>query len=541
MTSINSNTPLSDLIENTFTNKPADKRQAWLKVLLDEEFETVGDLIHATDQAWSSLQLPIAIRDTLRRTITSSTATIATTAASTSTATTTTTPTSTSTTTTTATTTSGSHDHTRGLIDTRPLTQIDVVAFDVSSSMRSKSFDPDNSRLGSAKILFHTMVDKLVGHELPHTLGLVLFGSSIQTFPFVRDYEAFHDTLGNAEANEHSTKLFDGIKKAGDEIIKFRKENISILSKEEGCKSRIFCLTDGEDNASNQSYWEVAKFLQENDIILDVFPLATNNPTLQSMAVATGGLCLNVNDMEKGVGLFEREAILHIASREQSKEPLPKIVGESSIRQLATKVKVVEDVKSVVPQAMKTAQVMKKDDLVKAVNAAESSSSSSTTANSTKRILMEYRQILDNPNPLWNTFISADNTSFWKAFLQGPPGTPYEGGIFALFIRFPTDFPFRPPEFRFITPIYHCNINNDGKICLDTLSQSWSPALKVRQIMEQILTLLEHPNPDDALDAVKANVYSDDKDAYNRFAREATRTQASVPLEELKRQYQIQD
>jgi len=41
--------------------------------------------------------------------------------------------------------------------DTRPITQLDVVVFDISSSMKSRSFDPDNNRLGTAKILFHAM------------------------------------------------------------------------------------------------------------------------------------------------------------------------------------------------------------------------------------------------------------------------------------------------------------------------------------------------------------------------------------------------
>ena len=41
----------------------------------------------------------------------------------------------------------------------------------------------------------------------------------------------------------------------------------------------------------------------------------------------------------------------------------------------------------------------------------------------------------------------------------GPEDTPYAGGIYTLYIRFGEKYPLTPPEVRFVTPIYHCNIN----------------------------------------------------------------------------------
>ena len=57
----------------------------------------------------------------------------------------------------------------------------------------------------------------------------------------------------------------------------------------------------------------------------------------------------------------------------------------------------------------------------------------------------------------------------WQATIMGPDDSPFSGGVFFLNIHFPTDYPFKPPKFQFITKIYHPNINSNGSICLDIL------------------------------------------------------------------------
>jgi ubiquitin-conjugating enzyme (huntingtin interacting protein 2) len=113
--------------------------------------------------------------------------------------------------------------------------------------------------------------------------------------------------------------------------------------------------------------------------------------------------------------------------------------------------------------------------------------------------------------------IDIENMFHWKGFINGPSGTPYEGGRFDVDITIPNNYPYSPPSMKFITPIYHPNIKQ-GMICLNILKSppggDWAASLTLGQVMLSVHELLSDPNPSDPLNAEAANLYKKDREAY---------------------------
>ena len=67
----------------------------------------------------------------------------------------------------------------------------------------------------------------------------------------------------------------------------------------------------------------------------------------------------------------------------------------------------------------------------------------------------------------------ATNTNYHR--VQGPNGTPYQGGVFQLNIRVPDQYPLVPPAVQYHTKIFHPNVHFKVNFCTATTSQRFCP------------------------------------------------------------------
>ncbi|KAL3961360.1 hypothetical protein ACCO45_002883 [Purpureocillium lilacinum] len=144
---------------------------------------------------------------------------------------------------------------------------------------------------------------------------------------------------------------------------------------------------------------------------------------------------------------------------------------------------------------------------------------------STKRITKVRTPIAPIPIPSPNFSISlppSQSLHTWHVVLSPPAPSPYHPGRFALLLTLPADYPFKPPQLRFATRIYHPNVTNDslGNICLAVLKpDQWKPSTKIAAVLDAVRNLLVEPQPDDPLEDRIADEFRNDREAFEKNAR----------------------
>ncbi|XP_023722670.1 ubiquitin-conjugating enzyme E2 C [Cryptotermes secundus] len=127
----------------------------------------------------------------------------------------------------------------------------------------------------------------------------------------------------------------------------------------------------------------------------------------------------------------------------------------------------------------------------------------------TKRLQKELMELMINTDRNVSAFPEGESLFKWIGTISGPKGTVYEDLTFKLSLEFPHSYPFSAPVVKFITSIFHPNVDQFGNICLDILKEKWSALYDVRSILLSIQSLLGEPNNDSPMNAQAAALWSD--------------------------------
>jgi ubiquitin-conjugating enzyme E2 N len=76
-----------------------------------------------------------------------------------------------------------------------------------------------------------------------------------------------------------------------------------------------------------------------------------------------------------------------------------------------------------------------------------------------KHRLQETDRLLAEPVEGVNATPYEDNPRYFNVAIAGPIDSPYQGGLFRLELFLPAEYPMGPPKVRFLTKLYHPNID----------------------------------------------------------------------------------
>lgn len=108
-----------------------------------------------------------------------------------------------------------------------------------------------------------------------------------------------------------------------------------------------------------------------------------------------------------------------------------------------------------------------------------------------KRLQKEYRALCKEPVSNIVARPSPSNILEWHYVLEGSEGTPFAGGYYYGKIKFPPEYPYKPPGIRMTTP--NGRFLTETKICLsmsDFHPESWNPMWSVSSILTGLLSFM---------------------------------------------------
>ncbi|KAI1712796.1 ubiquitin-conjugating enzyme domain-containing protein [Ditylenchus destructor] len=153
-------------------------------------------------------------------------------------------------------------------------------------------------------------------------------------------------------------------------------------------------------------------------------------------------------------------------------------------------------------------------------------STNSVNSAAIRALQMELKSLQTSPIEGFTVTCDDQDIFTWTVGIFGPPGTLYQGGYFKAQLKFPTNYPYSPPEMRFLNKVFHPNVYDNGELCISILhppvddphsgelpSERWNPTQSVRTILLSVISLLNEPNTFSAANVDASVSYRNWKDS----------------------------
>lgn len=318
------------------------------------------------------------------------------------------------------------------------------------------------SRMAVTKQVFSQFINRLIAYNYPTNVGLVTFGSKAQISQKVTDViENFRQAVDKMKVGG-DTALWDALMLAEDHLMEASRNFPNI-------KKRIVCLSDGKDTTSAKSAENICGALIQHGIVVDSVCIGDeDNLELRTVSSVTGGYKFVPSSVEEASALCELEPVLSIHER----PPISRRMLRTSFHSLVPPLHVRPDpvTRDVYP-ARKVHENLH-DTFIRIGQFERTAASRLPTASAgtvwssarSRRLLQEIQDIANHPHPSYDVYLSERNMGFWKVALQGPNESAYASGAFLFYLDMGEEYPRKPPSGRFITPVFHPNVNRHGRI-----------------------------------------------------------------------------
>ncbi|XP_034558437.1 uncharacterized protein LOC117826466 isoform X2 [Notolabrus celidotus] len=385
----------------------------------------------------------------------------------------------------------GDHRDDRTFVTTRTPTEAVLVLIDTSSSMEEECYgSAEIQKINAVKELFDNFATRTMAYDFYHVIGLVKFDSMVKTLhTFTENLEKFKEHVRTIKASG-CTLLYDALRRGASELEKVKKRFPD-------CRLHIMCLTDGNDSGSSVEPAAVTARLLKSEIVVDSILLGdVENNMLHGISNATGGCCFKPQTTKEGLKLFEIETVLSLEQRKLKEKLDSSSITEKTLLSIFGTHGYDECPETLMPSQINSKVTVTESALKKRIQETKKG----WILEKDKRIMEELKSLHCDPHPFIKVFPSESDFTFWKILMQGPPDTPYEKGVFELYCQFGPDYPVKPPLIRFVTPLYHCNVNSVGRICHNIFDRNYNAHITMREILEAVYGLLIVPEPEDPLD-----------------------------------------